>query len=386
MQGLPKKASREQSKLHNYRLVFKAIYDGGAISRVDVARLTNLTPTTVSSNVAILLDEGLVQEVGLAPSGGGKPATLLSVLDDGRHLIGLDVAGHELRGTIINLRGAIRQRQTLALNGGNVLEQLYQLIDQLLANTHNPVLGIGIGAPGVINTTAGVVQQAVNLGWHNLALRDLLGKRYGLPVYLANDSHVTAIAEHTFGSQRNAPNLVVINIGLGIGAGIFINGRIVGGDAWGAGEIGHVVVQPNGILCRCGHYGCLETVASTSALLTKLDASLPQAEPWTIAAIQTALANNEPTVRAIIDEAAHYLGIAIANVVGLLNAQFVILAGSLAQLGNDLLQPLRRSLAHHALQTLVAATDVQVSTLGSDIVTLGAAALLLANELGIVRD
>jgi N-acetylglucosamine repressor len=380
----PEKASREQSKLHNHRLVFKTIYDQGEISRVDIARQTRLTPTTVSSNVAELLEEGLVQETGQAPSVGGKPATLLQVVDDARHLIGVDLAGNHLRGALINLRGTIRHLITLPLKGltGNAALQLvYQLIDQLVATATSPLLGIGIGTPGVIDSARGIVEQAVNVEWQHLPLRQLLADRYSLPVYIANDSHVTAVAERTFGPHKNANNLIVLKVGRGIGAGIVLNGRLFYGDGWGAGEIGHVVVAEDGPRCRCGNVGCLETVASSSAILARARQLGIQVE--SIEQLVALMPDGDQALHAIIAEAGHYLAIAVAHLVGALNVRYIILAGTVAQFGPALLEPLKAQLNGRALAAMVRQTVIEQTTLGAEIVTLGAAALLLGHELGL---
>ena len=148
------KATHIQTKAHNKRLILKTIYDQGRISRAEIARMTRLTRTTVSNLVAEFIDEGLVEEIGLEPSRGGKPATLLGVVDDSRHLIGIDLANSEFRGAVVNLRGEVKHRLSLPVNDTNgeaALTLAYQLIDELIQMADSPLLGIGIGTPGLIN-------------------------------------------------------------------------------------------------------------------------------------------------------------------------------------------------------------------------------------------
>ena len=223
------KATRKQTRMHNTRLVLKTIYDGDQISRADIARGTGLTRPTVSDVVSELLESGLVEEVGYGPSTGGKPPILLSVADDSRHLIGIDLASGEFRGAAVNLRGEIRRRVNRPLRGQEGDEALaltYELIDEVVAAADAPLLGIGIGTPGLMDTVNGVVRWAVNLGWRDLPLRKLLQERYDLPVYVANDCHAAALAEYTFGEHKEAKDLVVIKIEHGIGSGILLNGRL----------------------------------------------------------------------------------------------------------------------------------------------------------------
>lgn len=390
-----KKATRQQIKTHNNRLILKSIYDNPEISRADIARLTGLTRTTVSDVVSDLMTDGLVEEVAVGPSAGGKPPILLNVIDDSRTMIGIDLANSEFRGAIVNLRGQIKQRVSLPIkeqDGEAALDLVYQVIDSLLPE--QPILGIGIGTPGLMDAHKGVVHNAVNLNWKNLPLRDLLQQRYGLPVYIANDSQVAALAEHTFGGSKDADtsNLVVIKVGRGIGAGLIINRQLYYGDGFGAGEIGHVVVVENGDLCRCGNRGCLETVASSRAMVrlaqerfaeSHLDQFAARPEAITTNTLVQAYEAGDATVEAIVRQAGGYLATAVANLVGILNIERIVIAGSTARFGEGLIAPIRERLDHLTLSALAARTDLEVSHLGTDIVILGAAALLLANELGL---
>lgn len=396
-----KKATREFTKTHNSTLVLKTIYQQGQVSRAEIARLTHLTRTTVSSLVAEIIEEGLVEEVGYQPSRGGKPGTLLGIIDDSRHLIGIDLANSEFRGAVLNLRGRVRHAAGLPVNNQNgeaALELVYRLVDELVAAAGSPLLGIGIGTPGLMDARRGVVRRAVNLDWQDLPLRDLLAARYKVPVYIANDSQVAALGEYTFGSSSNTAgaNLVVVKVGRGVGSGIVINGNLFYGDGFGAGEIGHVVVVENGDRCRCGHFGCLETVVSSQAIIRQAQA-IAQQHPGSLlnqlaghpSRINTdivlqAFSAGDSALQEMVARAGRYLGIAVANLVGVLNIQRVVIAGSMARFGETLLAPIRQEMQRRSMETLASDTRVETSTLGQDIVIQGAAALLLANELGIV--
>lgn len=393
------KATRQQTKKHNKRLILKTIYDQGQISRAEIARATQLTRATVSSLVAELIEEGLVEEIGYEPSRGGKPATLISVIENSRHLIGVDLANSEFRGAVINLRGEVKHRLSLPINGTDgeaALDLAYELIDELVSAAESPLLGIGIGTPGLMDARRGVVRRAVNLDWENLPLGNLLEQRYELPVYIANDSQVAALAEYTFGNSQNHSNLVVVKVGRGIGAGIVISGQLFYGDGFGAGEIGHVKVVAGGEQCRCGNSGCLETVVSSRAIVRQAQAIAQNNSHSSLSrfAATPEVINTDFVVRAfeagdkvlqeVIAEAGTYLGMAVAQLVGVLNIQHVVIAGSVARFGPGLLEPVNREIRSRSLATLASETEVNISKLGSDIVVLGAAALLLTYELGLV--
>ncbi len=374
------KANQQKARQHNLRLVLKTIYDQGEISRADIARATGLTRATVSDVVSQLIGQGLVAETGIGPSAGGKPPILLGVVDDARQIVGIDLAESEFRGAVINLRGEIRHRLAIPVqdrDGEAALSLVYELVDQLLEAATSPLLGIGIGTPGLMDAHQGIVINAVNLDWHHLPLRELLGQRYHLPIYIANDSQAAAMAESTFGSGQGMRNLVLIKIGRGVGAGIVLDRRLYYGDGFGAGEIGHVqVVEEHGELCRCGRYGCLETVASVRALVRACGAEH-------FDAVVSAFQEDDPQVKRALASAARYLGMSVAALIGALNIQHIVIGGEVARLGKPFAEMIIEEARQRVLASLAERTQVSVSELGDDIVVLGAAALLMKYELGL---
>ncbi|MFN2256619.1 MAG: ROK family transcriptional regulator, partial [Candidatus Promineifilaceae bacterium] len=346
------KATREQTRSHNKRLILKIIYQEGEISRADIARATGLTRTTVSHIVAELIEEGLVKETGRGPSEGGKPPVLLSLPARARYMIGIDLADSEFRGGLIDLRGDILERTTILVddhNGAEALDLVYDLIASLIKKVDGTILGIGVGTPGLVNAKDGIVRQSVNLDWQNLPLGDLLRARFNVPIHVGNDSHCAALGQFTFGRQRGLSNLIVVKVGRGIGSGIVLNGRLLYGDNSAAGEIGHVRAVENGAQCRCGHFGCLETVASTRSVVSlarQIATNNPQAAinnlvespaEITTATVLSAVQSGDAEMCRLITDAGHQLGIAIAHLVGALNIEQIVIAGSMARFGNPLL-------------------------------------------------
>ena len=394
-----KKATREQTRSHNKRLILRTIYQQGEISRADIARVTSLTRTTVSHIVAELMDEHLVEETGMGPSVGGKPPVLLTLPAYARFMIGIDLADSEFRGGLIDLRGQFLHRAAVPINdfnGEEALNLVYDLITELLAQVNGPVLGIGVGTPGLVDARAGVVRQAVNLDWKNLPLRNLLQSRFNLPARIGNDSHCAALGQFTFGQDQGLSNLAVVKVGRGISAGFVLNGHLLYGDNSAAGEIGHVRAVENGALCRCGHYGCLETVASTRHLVEcaqEIARNNPEAaindlvespDKITTTTISQMVQACDSEIYNLVSEAGYYLGVAIANLVGTLNINKIIIAGSMARFGQPLLDAINEALLPRAMEQLVAETQVELSDLGQDIVVLGAASLILNGELGVI--
>ena len=376
-----KKATHQQTKQHNRDLVLRTIFANESISRAEVARVTHLTRTTVSEIVNGLLTEGLVDEVGRGESIGGKSPILLSAVANSRYLIGLNLAQDKFIGAIVNLRGDIKEMVEAPVhddNGQKALELVYQIIDQLMRKRIKPIVGIGVGTPGLVNTREGLVVNAVNLEWQNLPLGQLLEKKYKTPVSILNDSQATAIGEFVYGGGH-APdeNLIVVNVKHGIGSGILVNGRLFQGDGGGAGEIGHVVVQENGELCRCGKRGCLETISSARAVLQQLKIdSLDKA--------QSAFDSGDANARQVVTNAAHYLGISLANLIGTLNIQKIVITGDMTRFGNAWLDAVNASMQSAALSRLSEDTRLELGELDYRACILGASAFLLLNDYSLL--
>jgi predicted NBD/HSP70 family sugar kinase len=395
-----KKATRQHTKEHNRILVLKTIMGVECISRAEIARATSLTPTTVSDIVADLLAEGLVDEVGVGSSVGGKSPILLGLVEDSRWLIGLDLAHNQFRGAVVNLRGKIRNLVTIPVNdrnGEDALALVYDILDQLVGEATQPLLGIGVGTPGLVNTAEGVVINAVNLNWKNLPLTKLLQERYRLPVYVLNDSQAAAIGEYTYGKDHHADeHLVVINVRHGIGAGIVINGSLFQGDGGSAGEIGHVVVVPQGGLpCRCGNYGCLETVASAQAIVKRMRTLAGQApdtgvsastQPVSLETIEQAYKAGDTLANQVVTEAGQSMGKAIAGLVGVLNINKIVLSGDMTLFGEPWLITIVETMRGASLAGPVHDAKVEIGQLGTNGIILGTTAMLANNYSLLFTD
>ncbi len=230
----------------------------------------------------------------------------------------------------------------------------------------------------------------------DLPLRQVLCERYRLPVYIANASHAAVLAEYTFGRRRNVPDLVVVKVGYDVGAGIILNGEPFLGHGFGAGEIGHMVVVENGERCMCGNFGCLETVSSSRAIVRRaqaiarndpaslLNKFAPTPAELDIRAVLCAYEAGEPALRPVVAEVGHYLGIAIASLVSVLSVPYVLIAGSVSNFGQPLLDAITQEVYARSLARVVSQTTIETASLGARIVLLGAAGLLLRYEMGVI--
>jgi glucokinase-like ROK family protein len=391
------KATHQKTRQHNRDLVLETIFANQPISRAEIARVTKLTRATVSDLIAVFIEEGLVAEVGYGASMGGKLPILLSLVADSRFVIGLNLGQDKFIGSVVNLQGEIKETVELPVSdsdGGQALQLVYQMLDRLLKKGWQPIIGIGVGTPGLVNTRDGIVVDAVNLDWQNLPLAQLLKDRYHLPVAVLNDSQANAIGEFIYGGNH-APdsNLVVVNVRHGIGAGILINGRLFQGDGGGAGEIGHVIVQENGTLCRCGKRGCLETVSSASAVVQRArefsgqyaGSKLAQ-DPAKISfdSIVAAFQAGDPLAQRVVLDAAHYLGMSIASLVGTLNIQKIVITGEMAHFGDTWLKVIKESMQQAGFTHMVQGTRIEIGKLDYRGYILGASSLLLMEDYSLL--
>jgi predicted NBD/HSP70 family sugar kinase len=399
----PSKATHQQTRAYNAALVLRALYDFGPISRAEVARLSSLTRTTVGDVIGSLIEEGLAREVGRGPSTGGKAPILLELIDGARHVIGLDLGEDVLKGALLDLRGQVQrtiERPVTGLNGDQRLDVVHELIDELSRGSRKTLLGIGVGTPGIVDAATGTIRWAVSLDWQDLPLGEILRSRHGVPVEVANDSRAAALAIELFSGQRRS-NLVAIRVGLGVGAGVVLGGELFHGDGFGAGEIGHVVVEDDGAACRCGRFGCLETVANSRAILERAtdaaanDPQSPLGRRLVAAAdgspggglslddVRIAIDEGDDAARRIVEVAGRYLGRAVAGLIGVLDIEHIVLHGSVAGLGEPWLAAVRDEARRRSLGLLSKDVTIELAPPIGDLVVMGASALLLTAELGL---
>ncbi|HCS40756.1 MAG TPA: hypothetical protein DIW44_14390 [Anaerolineaceae bacterium] len=392
------KATHQKTKRHNRDLVLKTIFARQTISRAEIARITSLTRATVSEIINTFLAEGLVEEVGLGSSIGGKSPILLSLVADSRYLIGLNLAQDKFIGSVVNLLGELKETVEIPISdndGKQALDTVFQILDQLVAKNWKPVVGIGVATPGLVNTREGVVLNAVNLDWQDLPLARLIKDRYRLPVCVVNDSQANAIGEFVYGGKHEPEgNLVVVNVRHGIGAGILINGQLFQGDGGSAGEIGHVMVQPEGgRLCRCGKRGCLETISSAKAVVQRareLAIDFPNSnlgkdpEKINLQAVVDAFQHNDPLALLVARDAARYLGFSLATLVGTLNIQDIVLTGEMSRLGVTWLTQIRESMLEAGLARMVQETHLEIGKLDFRGYILGSSALMLLEDYSLL--
>ncbi|MCB0968401.1 MAG: ROK family protein [Ilumatobacter sp.] len=337
------------------------MHHGGPASRADLAKLIGVTAATASSVIKDLDDLGLVEELGRTSGSVGKPATMIGIAPDGRQIVAISLSKpDEFVGALVDLSGTIVERRTYPREnrtGTDALELVRSIRDELVGAADRPILGVGIASPGIVDPE-GTVIRASRLGWQGLPLAHELGLGEA-DVHVANDANASALAELTFGTS-NATNFVLVRVDQGVGLGLVLKGELLTGAASAAGEIGHVVVQPDGDECTCGKRGCLET---------KISGPLLQ---------QAQKGADDDVVRL----AGAHLGAALASILSALDVADVVLSGPSEVATDTFRDAVRDAVADRTLPELSERLVVRPSSVDDDIV-LGAAALVLDRELGI---
>jgi glucokinase-like ROK family protein len=289
--------------------------------------------------------------------------------------LGIEVGVTFIRGTVCDLMGhrlVVHEVDMPADTGVDAtLDALVELARHLISqapDTPMGILGVGVGVPGVVDTAQGTVLLAPNLGWEDFHLRTLLEKSLGLPVYLENEANAAALGEKWFGAGVGAPNLLYISLGMGIGAGVILNGQLFRGSHGLAGEVGHSVVEAGGPPCSCGNRGCWELYASEKALRKHLgDLAL---DPD--AMFERAEAGDAQVVSAL-NSVGEYLGVGLVSLINTFDPDIVLIGGPLARCGKWLVNPAERVLAERLMLRGARRLRLAGSALGLDACALGAA-------------
>src|SRR4051794_17335078 len=357
----------EHARGHNRSLLLQTLFHQGAMSRADLSRETGLTRVTISDLIAELISDGFVVEKGVREaSGPGKPAILVDLDRDGHRIVGIDLSDSEsFIGAVLTLDGDIVARRAVALPAADdVVATVVQLARELVADSHAPVLGIGVGTPGVVDDH-GVILTAPHFGWAGFDLEGALQSALGLPVLVANDANAAVLAEYTFGGAGD--DVLLVKVGRGVGSGLLAGGQPMSGSRHAAGEIGHVTVGTDGgPLCVCGKIGCLEAWLSVPALSARL-----------------AEAAGDEAREGILRDAGERLGIALAPVVGVLDLSEIVLAGPPELLDGPLAQATVETLRNRTLAQFHDGVRVRMTEQGQDIVLRGAAVMVLSGQLGV---
>jgi predicted NBD/HSP70 family sugar kinase/biotin operon repressor len=376
--------SLESLRERNRLRVIDALRQRGAISRADIARQTGLSRSTVSSLIAGLQGEGLVVERDgeTVPRGpeGGRPPVLIALDPSAGALVGMDFGHRHVRVAVSDLSFTVLAEISAEIDVDTAGHEALDLAAGLAAQAFDEagidrerVLAAGMGIPGPIDRVTGLVEsRAILPSMDGLDIAAEMGERLGVPVHLDNDANVGALGESTFGAGAGFEVMAYLRLSAGIGGGLVIGGRPFRGAGGIAGEIGHVLVDPQGPICRCGNRGCLETFVAAPALCELLRRSHG---PITVAELVALATEGDAGCQRVIHDAGRVVGRAVADLCNFINPDVVIVGGELSFAGDVLLDPMREAVRRFAIPA--AAEDVRIvaGVLGERAEVLGALAL-----------
>ena len=386
-----RKATYGQLRHKNRQLLLRAIYTGLASSRAELAQETGLAKPTVGDVIGALIAEGFLIEKGLGQSTdeGGKRPRLLEFVPDARHVIGVSLTAERILGVLANLDGQVLVEHYKNLSGARgqaVLDSLFEVINGLQAQLIAPLLCLGIGVPGSVDTAAGIVRYAAHLGLHDVPLAEILRSQYRVPVYVANSTELAALAQFAFGEARGVSSLATVLVNDSVGVGLVLDGAIY----HTGGEIGPLRVvrldgnaartEPDSLESMLGW----QSVSQRAAPLEGIYANrFLLGNELTYLHIQQAVQDQQPLAVALQDELADYLAQIFAWIIALVRPDHISLAGTIADMGASLLD-----CAVDKTRALIAPDLMQPVTFSQDnsanLVALGAVAKTLQQELGLI--
>lgn len=376
-------------RAQNTTLLLRILWRERELTRVEIAKRTGLSHSTVSTIVGELERVGLVQSLGTLASRGGRRPQLIALREDVFAQIGVALDGQRVAVALVDLRGRVlsfeEQQHSLRADAEGALATTCALIDGALQRQGAAVrklLGIGVALPSSAGGGELTAPSERAFGvWRGVDVRALLAARYRLPLFLDNDANLGALAEQWWGAGREATELAYLNVGVQVGAGLILRGELYRGATNSAGEIGHLTIDPEGPPCACGSRGCLSTLVGSEALERRARALYGLVEAPPLVEVLQQAQHGEPRARALVVEAGTHLGVALGTLLHLLDARLVVIGGELSGAGDVLLDAVQRELQKRRLPRSLGHMRVVTSTLGRCAPAIGAATLVLSSAL-----
>ncbi|MEV5708491.1 ROK family transcriptional regulator [Actinoallomurus sp. NPDC052274] len=390
-------STQDDVRRHNLGAILTEVHRHGCRSRAELTAEMGLNRSTIGDLVSELVDAGLVLERSASARGrAGRPSLEVLPSPQAAYVLAVDLGVRHLVMARVGLGGRVLDR--VEVDSGRDWSELDATIDAIVDNCRRlrdgapqgaRCVGVGLSVPGVVRQGDGLLRFAPNLGWIDLPLGARLGERLDLPAFLANDADLGALAEHWRGAAVGYDHVVVISGEIGLGGGILVGGRPLRGRGGYAGEIGHLRVNPDGRLCRCGSVGCLETETGVESLLSAAGLSADSGLE-VYRAVLAQVAAGEPKAVAAAARVARWLGIGVGMLVNTFNPDIVVLGGPLGELFVLTEDVVRDTVARSSLVAPREQVRMAASVLGPDAQLVGAAELafapLLEDPIGVLTS
>ncbi len=370
----------------------------GPVSRADIAKLTGLTPPTVTNIINKLLDSKLITDYMIGESSGGRRPLLLKTNPDAGQVIIIHIRSFKMIGYVVDATFSVHYEQTVSSKGLGytaVIEQIQALIENCRQASKVPPLAVGIVIRGPVRAQEGISVFCPNFRWKNVPLKYIIEEKNRLPVFIENDTNILAYGEYYFGVAKAADNMILLKVGFGIGGGIMFNGSMYRGISGIAGEVGHTVIDAAGPLCSCGNTGCLEAMASETALVNLVVNAIEQGQPSIITEIlkgdittlepediYQAADAGDALAKAMLCRVAEYLGMGIANLVNIFNPELVVIGGGLAKASKYIEKTVWDTVAQRSFESSSSVLDIKYSTQTSLHTMKGAADMVFSELAG----
>lgn len=365
----------------------------GPISRVAIAEKLEISNTAVTKYINDLILESVITETGTEKSTGGRKPTLLNIDPDFGYIIGIDFGQSIVRIAAFNLlnqvifRNVMRASELQNPNQGipKIIEMIHQIKSKIIPR--QKLLAIGVAVSGIVGETHGAYMRMINLpGWEHVDFKTPLEQHFDVPVYVDDSARMATLYESIIPSNGRYKNLIYIGVGIGIGTGIMIYGRLYRGASGLAGELGHIIVQEDGLVCGCGNRGCLEQYASVPAMVNNAKKSLRYGVRSTILdyaggdiekvdsfSLAKALEHRDKLAFNIVLEAGTYLGKGISQMINLFNPERIIIGGGGANISGIILDEIVKTCQVRALNEAVRTVRILKTEIGEDNALLGVA-------------
>ncbi|MBE0408348.1 MAG: ROK family transcriptional regulator [Anaerolineales bacterium] len=389
-------------RIKNLSSVLEWLHIGGPRSRAQLAQLTGLNKSTISSLVGELINRGFINEVGDDTSGIGRPGTILQLNPNAGWGIGVEIGVGYISIIISNFIGEIiwRRYEDLGMitQEDEVIPRVSALVDEAYRScidSGGQVLGMGITLPGLVDVNKGILVFSPNLQWRDVPLQKIFLDQTGLTIFVDNDANAAALGEHLFGVGRKEQHFLFIVAGVGVGGGLFLNGDIYRGARGLAGEIGHTsVLIDQHKPCRCGNRGCWENTANQSALFERVRARLEVGRrslitellgedniSLSLPVIKQAAERGDSEVLEALDETGAAIGLGVANMINIFNPEMVVIGGALSVVGEFLMPSILKAVDERALHANRIHTTIVLSAFRQEASAIGAAAMVIQENM-----
>ena len=394
-------ATLDAMRSHNREVIISLLEAAGPLSRAELAKRSNLSRTTVTHVVRELIAADLITEVGDTVSTGGRPGILLRLNSNGWYAVGAELHSREWVLVVVNLEGTVIRSYERPVGSGSPEEALAALVEGIAAIWDDPpgrlLPAVGVGVPGTVDVKAGVVRhRSDDARWREVSVCRAIEDRFALKPLVFNRHKASGLAEARYGAGARLSELIYVGVGTGISAAVFSGGKPIDGASYSAGEIGHMVVLPDGDPCSCGNRGCLQTLASGPAMVryvaenvrrgraSSLAYAPDQGQTVTGEAICAAARAGDALALEAVHRAAHYLGIALFNLSKVTNPQAIVVGGSIGLTGEPFLSLVREQVHAHERHTLEH-VPILGAALGRQAGAIGAATLVLSRKLSMIE-